>query len=71
MGGKGDLSSIVGITSHRAKVRGWASFVKSSRGFQARESVVSDLPLRRIPLTAVRKVVWGGETERGVVSFRI
>lgn len=28
---------------------------------------MSDLPLRRIPLTAVRKVVWGGETERGVV----
>lgn len=41
---------------------------KSSRGFQARESIVSDLPLRRIPLTAVRKVVWGGETERGVVG---
>lgn len=67
MGRRGDLSSIVGAASHRAKVRGWGSVVRTVEGIRPGRPV-SDLSLRRKPLTAVRKVVWSGEMERGVVG---
>lgn len=69
MGGRGDLSSIVGTASHRAKVRGWRSDVRTVEGFRP-GSPMSGFSLRRKPLTAVRKVVWSGETERSG-RFRI